>query len=92
MSMIDIAERRGGIPALLEHLQVYSYVLNTPAQRLREVSGRDFAAAIRRTYDTTSDDASSQRNRLVADVAEKYVVSVFVWPDSTCRLCAVKTN
>lgn len=92
MSMIDIAERRGNIPALLECLEEYSYILNTPAQRLREVSGRDFAAAIRRTYDTMSGDASSRRNGLMADVAEKYVASVFVWPDSTSRLRVMKIN
>lgn len=90
MSMIDVAERRGDIPALLEYLQVYGYVLNTSAQRSREVSGRNFAAAIRRTYGTTDGDSNGRGNALMADVAEKYIVSVFVYPDSSCRFRVVK--
>ena len=90
MSMMDVAERRGDIPALLNYLHIYGYVLNTPAQRMREVSGRDFAAAIRRVYDTTGDNSASRGNGLMADVAERYVVSVFIWPDSSCRFRVMK--
>lgn len=89
-TQLDVAERRGDIPALLEYLQVYGYVLNNNAQRLREVSGRDFAAAIRRVYDTTGDNLASRVNGLMADVAERYVVSVFVWPDSSCQFRVMK--
>lgn len=85
MAMIDIAERRGDIPRCIEMLAYcYSFILNDCTRHTS--TGADFAAAIRRYC------ASSPQNDLAADVAEKYVIAVEVFPDGAARIQYTKPS
>lgn len=87
MAMIDIAERRGDIPSCIEMLaSCYSFILNDCTRHTS--TGADFAAAIRRYCDCDS----NPRNELAADVAEKYVIAVEVFPDGAARIQYTKSG
>ena len=78
MSMLAVAERKGDIPDLIRYLENYTYILKTYDCVGKDVSGKDFADKIRHTYYTGDDTPEGRRNALMADVSEKYVISVNV--------------
>lgn len=88
-SLIEIAERRGEVRALLDYAVAdYGFVLNDGTRKAR--TGAEFARMIRDVFDCRNDHYAGRRAAVVADIAEKYIAEISVRADGFTTWRAAK--